>query len=103
MAIPDFVTNGYPEIAAEFCKILEDSKKWIRENPEKAMNIVANAVQQEIDVVNLAWPKHNWSAKLDESLIADIQNKADFLADTKETRNNIRVNVEGSLIFQCQK
>lgn len=102
MAIPDFVSSYNPKIASEFCKILEDSKKWIRENPEKAMNIVANSVQQDIDVVDLAWSKHNWSAKLDEPLIKDIQNKANFLAKRKETRNNVIVDVNNTLIFECQ-
>lgn len=102
MAIPDFLIQNNPEIATEFCKILEDSKNWIRENPEKAMNIVANSVQQDIEVIDLAWSKHNWSAKLDESLIRDIQNKASFLAKRKETRNNETVDVNNTLIFQCQ-
>ena len=102
MAIPDFVINENPEIAKEFCKILDESKKWIRENPNKAMNIVANSVQQKIEVVELAWQKHNWSATINEPLIQDIQNKADFLSEAKVTRNNNRVDVKKNLIFECQ-
>ncbi|MEM9077145.1 MAG: ABC transporter substrate-binding protein [Bacteroidota bacterium] len=102
MAIPDFVINDYPKIATEFCHILEKSKEWILNHPQESKNIVSRAVGQEYDVVDLAWPKHNWSAVLNDKLISDIQNKSEFLANQGETRNNRIVKVANELIFSCQ-
>lgn len=101
MAIPDFVINKYPKVAKEFCRILQKSKLWILNHPEESKNIVAKAVQQEYDVVELAWPKHNWSASINEDLIQDLQNKSKFLADEKETRNNRVVNISNEMIYKC--
>ena len=41
---------------------------------------MAKVLNLPVAVVQLAWPKHDWQQKLDEFVIADIQDKADFLA-----------------------
>jgi len=55
------------------------AKAWMRTNPEEAITIVAQALHMDRAVVEMSWPKHNWGAELDESVLADIDAKAVFL------------------------
>lgn len=57
------------------------AKEFIRASPAEAKSIVATEVRVDPEVVELAWPRHDFTATLTQEVIADIQAKADFLAD----------------------
>ena len=59
--------------------VLERTKAWIRANPQEAQQIVARGLKLDAKVIELAWPKHEWTAQLTPAITTDIQAKADFL------------------------
>ena len=63
-------------------------------NPAEAQQTVAKVLNLPVAVVQLAWPKHDWQQKLDESVIADIQDKADFLASENLVRRRVDVKTD---------
>jgi sulfonate transport system substrate-binding protein len=102
VAMPSIMLTDYPKISNEIIAIVNKAKTWIEENPQEAISIVAKELDLDVEVVELAWNKHSWSAKLDKRLIDDIQEKAKFLAKEKMTRNNAVVEVK-DLIFEYDK
>lgn len=67
------------------------ARSWMLENPGEAKSVLAEQLKLPLEVVNLAWPKHDWSATLSAGVIGDIQAKADFLVDQKKIRNRVDV------------
>lgn len=90
--------EGQPEVVRALVKTIEKAKQWIVDNPEKAVEIVATDLGLEPAVVSKAWPKHDWTAALDDSAIADFQEKADFLADQDKTRQGESINVSKDVV-----
>jgi len=70
-----------PELAQAFVAALNDSQEWILANTEEAQQIVADELGIELDVVVLAWSKHNFNPTIGPEEVQDIQDKADFLFD----------------------
>lgn len=89
--------DEHSDIARAAFQVLEDSKAWIRQNPDEAQQLAAKSLKLDIKVINLAWPKHDWSAQLNDSITADIQSKADFLQ--KKGKIKTPINVKSQLIF----
>ncbi len=81
MSIRGEFQDEHPEIALAAFKVLMRAKEYLVTNPEEAKKLVAESLKLTSEVVELAWPKHNWEARLDSDVIADIQTKADFLAE----------------------
>lgn len=71
----------HPETYRQVLAAIAKAKKFIGENPDKAKQIVAEAISIDPAVIDLAWPKHDFSASLTGDVLADIQNKSDFLLD----------------------
>lgn len=94
VAMPTETLSGYPEISHDILSVVKKAKEWIGHHPEEAITIVANELNLDIDVVKQAWPKHRWSATLNDQLIKDMQEKAVFLANEHATRNNVTVNIK---------
>lgn len=78
-------------------KSLDQAKAWIMANSSEAQGIVAKQTGIDLKVVQLAWPKLVWTAKLDESVAKDIQDKADFLRE--EHKINSAVDVRKDLLL----
>lgn len=76
----DFLNNN-PSVAREMLNVVRRAKKWILDNPEEARLIVSDELGYDLEVVELAWGKHNWAARLTPALLADIDSKIDFLAE----------------------
>jgi sulfonate transport system substrate-binding protein len=72
-------------------KSLDQAKDWIVANPSEAKAIVAKETGIAPNVVELAWPKLVWSARLDSTVTEDIQNKADFLLAEHKIDNAVNV------------
>src|SRR5258706_16388270 len=98
MALPPSLIEKHPAIAKALVTVIQNAKKWMEENPQEAQTIVANALSLDSKIVTAAWGKHNWRATLTDDVISDIQNKADFLAEAKVTRENIKLNVRTELV-----
>jgi sulfonate transport system substrate-binding protein len=47
-----------------------------------------------LEVIKLAWPRLDWSASLDDKVIADMQEKADFLKDLGKIKQTINVKTD---------
>ena len=73
--------NQRPETAEALMNTVQRAKMWMRANSDEAITIVAQALKLDREVVKLAWPKHNWGARLDEEVLADIDAKAAFLKE----------------------
>lgn len=98
MAVPTPLLTKNEAIARGIDNAIQQSKKWITEHPEEAQSIVANELGIDIQVVKTAWGKHKWDARLSDDVIADIQEKANFLAQEHATRIDTPVNVRNDLI-----
>ncbi len=81
MSLSQTLIDQDPRIGQALVSAVKRAKAWIRANPDEAITIVVQALRLQKDVVELAWPKHNWGAKLDESVLADIDAKAVFLKE----------------------
>jgi sulfonate transport system substrate-binding protein len=92
-----FATNN-PELLVEIQKVFAKAKQWVNDNPEEAIKIVAKDLGVDEKVVKKAFPKHNWLAKIDEKIIADIQAKADFLKTLGKIKNSVVVKSELILV-----
>lgn len=90
--------NNDETSAGGVVSVIERAKKWIVENPEEAQKIMAEELKLDLQVVKRAWGKHNWAAPLDEKIIADIQEKATFLAEADKTRSGKNLDVRSDLV-----
>jgi sulfonate transport system substrate-binding protein len=77
--------------------VLERSKAWLREHPDEAREIIASTLKLDKKVIDLAWPKHDWTVELNKEITDDIQAKADFLYKRGLIKTSI--NVSTQLIF----
>jgi sulfonate transport system substrate-binding protein len=98
MAIPEDVLIKDEPIARAMVTVIQQSKEWIRKHPDEAENVVASELRLNLSVIQAAWGKHDWSAHLTDPVLSDIQQKADFLAEQKLTRNNKDVQVRRDLV-----
>lgn len=90
-----FVKNN-PETFRIIKEVFDKAKKWISENKDEAIKIIAAEMNKPEAVIRLAFPKHNWSAVIDDKIITDIQAKSDFLLKLKKITKP--VTVKGDLI-----
>jgi sulfonate transport system substrate-binding protein len=101
MSVRGKFQDDHKQIVNAAFDVLERSKSWIREHPDEARGIVADALKLDRKIIDLAWPKHDWNAELNQSVIDDIQAKADFLYKRGLIRSSL--NVGNQLIFPLRK
>jgi sulfonate transport system substrate-binding protein len=77
---------------------IERAKQWMLVNPDQAQRIAAEQLGLDPKVVSTAWPKFDWSAHLNDAVIADLQDKADFLAANDKTRNSKTIDVKKDFV-----
>lgn len=94
VAMPSEMLMHEPELSKEILAIINKAKAWIENNTQEAICIIAKELDLDADIVELAWKKHLWSAQLNDRFIQDIQDKAEFLAKEKLTRNGTVVQVK---------
>jgi sulfonate transport system substrate-binding protein len=92
-----FIRDNEPQALAVY-RVLQRAKRSLIENPDAAEAIIASELGYKPEEVKLAWPKFNWAAQLDDPTIADIQEKATFLAKEDKTRNSKELDVRKELI-----
>ncbi len=81
MSLSQTLIDKDHRIGQAMVSAVQQAKTWMRANPDEAITIVAQALRLKKAVVELAWPKHNWGAELNESVLADIDAKAVFLKE----------------------
>jgi sulfonate transport system substrate-binding protein len=78
--------------AAAIVKTLNEAKAWIMKNPAEAQKITSEELNVPLNVVQMAWPTHQFDAQLNPTVMADIQKKADFLKSVGFVRKAVDVN-----------
>src|SRR5260370_13321450 len=89
MALRSSLIGEHPAAAQPLSSALQKAKKWMAANPDEAQSIVAKSLKLPSDVVGLAWPKHNWSATLTEDVLADMEDKSQFLTKQGVVRDRV--------------
>lgn len=80
MALRGGFARDNPAAVDKILKTLTRAKEWMVSNPEEAQKIVSTELNVPVEVVQKAWPRHDWSATINEAVIADIEAKAQFLS-----------------------
>jgi sulfonate transport system substrate-binding protein len=73
--------DDHPDVADALLGAVDDAKAFIADHAADAQAIVADEVGVDPEVVELSWDRHDFSARLDQDVVDDIQAKADFLLD----------------------
>jgi len=98
MSLRRSVIERDPRRAQALISAIRRAKTWMRTNPEEAITIVAQALRMERAVVEMAWPKHNWGAELNDSVLADIDAKAVFLKSVGVLSESVPVPSRSDLV-----
>jgi len=85
-----------PKIAQVLIDTLNSTRQWVSMHPFESQQIVSNELKISLAVVQRAWSRQDWKAAIDNPLLIDIQNKADFLKSVGFIRKS--VDVRNSLI-----
>jgi len=96
MAVSGELAKTSPAVVTALVGVLDETKQWMIENPADAQAIVAKELEIPIEVVERAWPRHDWAATLSDAVVADIQAKADFLYEGKYV--GAKVDVAGAVV-----
>lgn len=91
VVVPTSFADEYPETYAALIQAVADAKEFIADNEVEAQTIVSGAVEVDPEVVELSWPRHDFTAEIDDDIIADIQEKADFLVEAGFLENEVDV------------
>ena len=79
----------HPDILRKIVHTLDRARSWIRENPAAAQQVVAQELNIPQEVVQKAWPRHDWAATISDAIIADTAEKAKFLLDRGSIKNPV--------------
>ncbi|MEM6891173.1 MAG: aliphatic sulfonate ABC transporter substrate-binding protein [Pseudomonadota bacterium] len=91
MAVSGDLAKDDPDTVKALVGVLEETKAWMIANPAEAMKTVATELDIDLAVVELAWPRHDWTATLSDAVVADIQAKADFLFEGDYVSSKVSV------------
>jgi len=88
VARADFLKQQ-PKIAKAVIDVLNSTRAWVRLHPQESQKIVADELKLPLAVVQKAWSRQDWQTNIDDALVHDIQNKADFLKSVGFVRNQV--------------
>jgi len=91
MAVRGDFINDNQAIFKTIENVFNNTKIWILANPDSAVAIVSRQLNVPIEVIQKAWPRHDWIATLNAHVIDDIQAKANFLKETGKIQNAVKV------------
>jgi len=91
LAVRESFIKNNPEVFNTIVNVFNQAKEWLIMYPDSAMIIVSNQLNVPLNVIKLAWVRHNWNVKLDQKIIDDIQAKANFLKETGKIQNEVKV------------
>jgi hypothetical protein len=64
--------EGHPEIFQQILAAIDTAKQFIGESPQEAKQLVREAINIDPEVIDLAWPRHDFSATLSDEVLADM-------------------------------
>lgn len=76
-----FIAEG--AAAKGIARVIDRAKVWLQDNEAEGITLIAQELKLPEEVVRLAWPKHNWKARLTPDVVRDIEAKATFLLEQK--------------------
>ena len=94
MSVRGEFLSQHRDIVKAIRDAIEKSKAWIVQHPAEAQSIVAKEIDVPQNVVERAWPLHNFKAQLNDDVVADIQAKADFLKSSKFIKTPVSIKAE---------
>lgn len=80
---------GQPELTKDLIEVVSKTQNWIVDNEKEAQTILAQELKLPVEVIEKAWPRHDFAPTLGDSEIADIQAKADFLQGLGLIKNKV--------------
>ncbi len=98
MAVPTTLITKHEPVVRAVVSVIQKAKVWMQANPEEAQSIAAKELGLDVEVVKRAWPKLKWGAQLNEDVIADIQEKANFLTEQDKSRQTQALDVKTQFI-----
>jgi sulfonate transport system substrate-binding protein len=94
LSLHSSVMGQEPAVGKAIVRAIQKAKKWLAANPDEAQSIIAKQLKLDTEVVKLAWPKHNWGATLTDDVLADIQQKSEFLTERGVVQNGVVVKLD---------
>ncbi|MCX6249738.1 MAG: aliphatic sulfonate ABC transporter substrate-binding protein [Bacteroidetes bacterium] len=91
MAVRGGFIKNHSDVFVTIDNVFNKAKDWLLLNQDSAIIIVSIQLNVPVDVIKLAWPRHNWKVKLNQKIIDDIQNKADFLKEIGKIQHSVKV------------
>jgi sulfonate transport system substrate-binding protein len=98
IAVPNSLISREPDSIRAILSILERGKAWLGQNRAEAERILAAELGLDLKVVQEGMKRFNYAAKIDDRILADLQRKADFVAEREKTRLNRAVDVRKELV-----
>ena len=72
------LTQKRPAVIA-LHRAIQRAKEWMSRHPEEAQLIIASRLHLDHAIIAAAWPKHDWTAQINQTLRDDIASKVRFL------------------------
>jgi sulfonate transport system substrate-binding protein len=91
MAVRGTFAAKQPDKVKAMVAVINNTKAWMIQNPTDAKAVVAKELAIPLEVVERAWPRHDWGATLNDAVIADMQSKANFLYEMKYVSTRVDV------------
>lgn len=82
VAMQDFVSKN-PETIKKVLRALIKAERFIRENPDESLNIIADYIKMDKTLLNELWNIYNFTVSIDQSLLATLENQARWAIKNK--------------------
>jgi sulfonate transport system substrate-binding protein len=96
MVVRDAFKAEKAKAYVDLMNVVDDAKAWIPFNEITAITTTAEELDMPVPVIQKAFFRHNWGAKLDESAVNIMQPYADFMREQKMIDD--AVDIRGTLI-----
>ncbi len=78
VARSEFLTQN-PEVVTRLLKVLDKAEKWIKANPDQALDIISKDTGFKAEVLKPAFEKNTFDLRLTADAVKSIEETADFL------------------------
>ncbi|TWH51880.1 ABC transporter substrate-binding protein [Sporomusa sp. KB1] len=83
--------SKYPDITVRLLKVLDRAEKWIKANPDKALEIIAKNSGFKPEVLRPGFENVIFDLRLTDEAVKSIAETAVFLKENKLIRNDVNV------------
>lgn len=90
--VPAEFARQYPDIVKRVLKVFDKSARWIKENPEETIQIVAQDTQIDPKILEKTFPKYDNDVQITDEVIKSVRQTSVFLHENKIIRTEINVN-----------